>query len=58
MPMKSKSLVPQALKQFAKDIGAPEEFVLDSSGEQTSQEVKQFCNNIGTALRVLEEGTP
>ena len=31
---------------------------MDSSGEQTSQEVRQFCNNIGTALRVLEEGTP
>ena len=34
--MKSKGLVPKALKQFAKEIGAPEVFVLDSSGEQTS----------------------
>ena len=30
---------------------------MDSSGEQTSQEVKQFCNKIGTALRVLQQGT-
>ena len=58
VPMKSKGLVPQAMKQFAKELGAPDAFVLDSSGEQTSQEVRQFCNNIGTALRVLEEGTP
>ena len=58
VPMKSKAEVPQAMKQFAKEIGAPEAFALDGSGEQTSQEVKQFCNNIGTALRVLETGTP
>ena len=58
MPMKSKGLVPQALKQFTKEIGSTEAFVLDSSGEQTSQEAKQFCNNIRTALRVLEGGTP
>ena len=55
--MKSKGLGPQALKQFSKEIEAPEAFVLDSSGEQTSEEVKQFCNNIGTALRVLKQGT-
>ena len=53
VPMKSKGLVPQALKQFAKEIGALEAFVLDSLGEQTSQEVEQFCNNIGTTLRIL-----
>ena len=52
-----KGLSSQALKQFAKEIGAPEAFVLDSLCEQTSQEVKQFCNKIGTSLRVLEEGT-
>ena len=56
--MKSKGLVSQALKQFDKEIRAPEEFVLDSSGEQTSQEAKQFCKNFGMALRVLEEVTP
>ena len=55
--MKSKGLATQALNHFAKEIGAREVFVLDSSGERTSQEVKHFCNNIGTSLRVLEEGT-
>ena len=53
-----KGLSSQALKQFAKEIGAPEVFVLDFLGDQNSQEVKQFCNNIGTALKVLGEGTP
>ena len=28
------------------------------SGEQMSSEVRKFCNDIGTTLRALEEGTP
>jgi hypothetical protein len=28
------------------------------SGEQMSREVKRFCNDIGTTLQALEEGTP
>eukprot|EP00957_Ditylum_brightwellii_P124442 9483997-Ditylum_brightwellii.AAC.1 len=39
--MKSKSEVEQAVKQFAKEVGA-----LDAISE------------IGTTLRILEEGTP
>ena len=57
VPMTSKSLMPQAMKHFVKEIGASDSFVLDSSGEQTPKEVRQFCNNIGTELRILEEGT-
>lgn len=38
-------------------VGAPEAIVYDASGEQTSCEVKQFLDSIGTALRVHEEGT-
>jgi hypothetical protein len=57
VPMKSKSEVLQAVKQFAKEIGAPEAFVSDPSGEQTSNALKKFCGEIGTTLRVLEEGT-
>jgi hypothetical protein len=56
--MKRKGEVLQAMKQFAKEIGAPEAFVLDMSGEQMSKEVKTFCTEIGTTLRALEEGTP
>ena len=58
VPMKSKSEVPQALKQFAKEIGAPDAIICDAAREQTSKEVRQFCHKIGTSLRVLEEGTP
>ena len=58
VPMKKKSEVLLATKQFAKEIGAPDSFVADMSGEQMSSEVKKFCNDIGTTLRALEEGTP
>ena len=58
VPMKSKSEALQAVKQFAKEIGAPEALINDMSGEQTSKPLKKFCNEIGTTLRVLEEGTP
>ena len=56
--MKKKSEVLLAIKQFAKEIGAPDSFVADMSGEQMSSEVKKFCNDIGTTLRALEEATP
>ena len=58
VPMKRKGEVLQAMKQFAKEIGAPDAFVADMSGEQHSKEVKAFCHDIGTTLRALEEGTP
>ena len=58
VPMRKKSEVLLAIKQFAKEIGAPDSFVPDMSGEQMSSEVKKFCNDIGTTLRALEEGTP
>ena len=56
--MKKKSEVLLAIKQFAKQIGAPDSIVADMSGEQMSSEVKKFCNDIGTTQRALEEGTP
>ena len=58
VPMKKKSEVLLAIKQFAKEIGAPDSFVADMSGEQMSSEVKKVCNDIGTTIRALEEGTP
>ena len=45
--MRRKLEVLQAIKQFA-----------DMSGEQMSHDVQKFCNDIGTTLRALEEGTP
>jgi hypothetical protein len=37
VPMKSKSEVLQAVKQFAKEIGAPDAIISDAAGEQSSQ---------------------
>ena len=56
--MKKKYEVLLAIKQFAKEICAPDSFVADMSGEQMSSEVMKFCNDIGTTLRALKEGTP
>jgi hypothetical protein len=58
VPMKSKLEVILALKQFAKEIGAPDAIISDSANEQKSQDVKRLLSEIGTSLRVLAEGTP
>jgi hypothetical protein len=58
VPMKSKKEALQAVKQFAKEIGAPDALICDMSGEQTSHALKRFCQEIGTTMRFLEEGTP
>ena len=58
VPMRRKGEALHAIKQFAKEIGAPDAIVADMSGEQMSREVKHFLNDIGTTLRALEEGTP
>ena len=58
VPMRWKLEVLQAIKQFAKEIGAPTAIIADMAREQMSQEVRKFCNDIGTTLWALEEGTP
>jgi hypothetical protein len=58
VPMKSKAEVLQAVKQFAKEIGAPDAIISDAAGEQSSHNLRKFCSEIGTTLRYLEEGTP
>ena len=50
VPMLKKSDVPQALRQFTKEIGAPDAIICDLGGEQMSLEVKKYCNDIGTTL--------
>ena len=58
VPMRQRSDLLAAMKQFAKEIGAPDAIVCDMSKEQTSSKIRHFCNDIGTSLRALEEGTP
>ena len=56
-PMKTQRDYPQALRLFAKDVGAPEILVCDPHTSQKSPEVKDFLNKIGTTLRFLEQNT-
>ena len=56
--MKRKSEVLAAIKLFAKEVGGPDAIVSDMAKEQVSQDVRNFCNTIGTTVRALEEGTP
>ena len=56
--MKTKKEVLQAVKQFAKEIGAPEAIICNPAREQSSDELHQFCRKIGTALQLLEENAP
>jgi hypothetical protein len=46
-----------ALKQFAKDVDAPDVLVCDPHPAQTKQEVREFCTQVGTTLKVLEAET-
>jgi len=49
--MRKVSEYPQALKMFAKDVGAPDVLVADPHPSNKSKDVKAFCNKIGTTLR-------
>ena len=44
VPMQWKSEVLQAIKQFAKEIGAPTSIIADMSSEQMSHDVQKFCS--------------
>ena len=46
------------MKQFAKEVGAPDAIICDSAPEQKSIELRKFVREIGSTLRVLETGTP
>ena len=56
-PMKSPSGYKDALKAFAKKVGAPEMLVANAHPSHMSQDVRAFCNKIGTTLRILEQFT-
>ena len=57
-PMKSQSEFPTALHWFCKQIGVPNTLIVDGHKAQTSGDVKRFCDQVGTTLRILEVGTP
>ena len=55
--MKSLTEYPSALRQFAKEFGALEIMVANPHKSHASKEVMDFCNKIGTTLRLLEQKT-
>ena len=60
VPMKTQTKVDilGAVKQFAKEVGSPEAIICDAHPSQVSDVVRSFVSEIGSTLRVLEEGTP
>ena len=56
-PMKFLTEYPSALRQFAKEFGAPDIMVANPHKSHASKEVMDFCNKIGTTLRLLEQKT-
>eukprot|EP00957_Ditylum_brightwellii_P124443 9484066-Ditylum_brightwellii.AAC.1 len=48
----------QAVKEFAKVVGAPVAIICDAARKQKSENLKKFLGELDTMLRVLEEGTP
>ena len=56
-PLTKRSEFKDALHSFCKEIGVPISLVVDPAGEQTSREVRRFCNQVGTTLRILEENS-
>jgi hypothetical protein len=57
-PMKNQEEFQTALHWFCKQIGVPASLICDGHSAQTSRNVKRFCDQIGTTLRILERGTP
>ena len=55
--MESQSDYPDALKAFAKEVGAPDTLVCDPHPTQVQRSVRRFCNQIGTTLKILEART-
>ena len=56
--MKSQSEFETALNWFCKPIEIPVTLVMDTHRAQRSNNVKRFCDQVGTTLRILEKGTP
>ena len=56
VPMRTKSEVLQAVKQFVKEIGAPDAIICDMSREQTLRSLRKFRGEVSTTLHILEEG--
>ena len=57
VPMKSKTGIVQAVKQFAKEIGVPTALILDPEGTQSSYDLKKTANEMNCTLKYIERKT-
>ena len=55
--MWSKGYFTHKFNLFCKEIGNPTSLVVNPPGGKTSKQVKKFCSQIGTSLRLLEDST-
>lgn len=56
--MKSLEEIPDAIRKFFKDVGAPDNLISDAHASHKSDLVKSILRQAGTTLRLLEEGSP
>ena len=55
-PMQLHEQFRTAFHWFCKQVGVPDSFVVDGHCSQTSNEVKRFCDQVVTTLKVLDTG--
>ena len=55
-PTQQESEHPLVLKQFSKEVGAPDVFVCDCSKTQNQRKVKLLCTQMVTTLKTLDAG--
>ena len=56
--MKYQTEFQTALHWFCKQVGVPVDLIIYGHKSQQSNDVKRFCNQVGTTLKILEIGTP
>ena len=56
--MKSQTEFQTAFHWFCKQIGVLIDLIVDGHKSQTSPQVRRFCNQVGTTLKILEVNTP
>ena len=52
--MKTKCEVPQAVKQFTKEVSTPDATIFDTTREQNSQDMSKLLDEICTILRIID----
>jgi hypothetical protein len=57
VPMKSKTEIVQAVKQFAKEIGVPTALILDPEGTQSSHDLQKTASEMNCMLKYIERKT-